>query len=1465
MSKINTFRFINLNYNNNAIKISDETMHTNGDSTLISLQNGGGKSVLVQMMMAPFVHKRYRDTPDRPFESYFTTASPTFIMAEWVLDQGAGYVLVGMMIRRSQDVSEDTNDNLEITNFIYEYKKPNAYDINHLPVIEKGLKDIRLKSYRECKSLFESYKKDPALKFNYYDMSNAAQSRQYFDKLSEYQIQYKEWEGIIKKVNIKESGLSDLFRDCKDEKGLVEKWFLDSVEKKLNKDQDRIKEFQNIVQKYIYQYKQNKNKIERRDTIKKFQEEASEIRVQGLKYQQACEQVNISKHYVLDFIVQLKDVQSAAIKEQTTRNRGIHDIKEEIAYLNYGKISKAMHGYEDDIRNLVSNKELIEMERDDLEQQSEKVKREIYAYQLAKQKEELGEFENDYLNAAQQLDVARKDIKDTEPERQSLGYTLKVLYQREQRGLKEKEALCEEDIKTQESLAQGEEEKLDAYQNEAFKLKESIGRQKEKIEAYNQWEETFNKEYNENLIRNILGRYEAGSLEIKEKTYENECRKTEADKHKTALTIEKRKEESYKTNRDIDDTKDNINTLKADIKDKELLVKDYENQIKDRRLILKYLDVSEQDLFDSNKLLIRSEGKKSETELSRRTLEREEMQIQKDLDRMTKGRILELPVEFEDMLRTIGVQYTYGMEWLSKNGNTEEENRKLINNYPFLPYALIMTKTELERLSVYQEEVYINCPVPIMVREAIKDAGINRETKSLQTLGEVSFYMLFNQDLLDEEKLAVMVEKKSAAIRKKQEAVQIKKDEYDACVERHNILKNQTVTKELYEKAGEELETKKEELTTIESLLKSRIEHEEELQIEMTELKERLQQLSQNQLYFEKRKKELETLKIRYDEYAVALNKVEKKGKRTEELENLSTQAHDRKKLASENIEDYKNLKMQINQQLQSAAESAAEFESFEKSAIVSGDKNQLEARYKALTSNISTNIKNLEEQVSRTFKYFDKARKDLEEQIRKFALSRESWEDLKYDLQILNKKEILQEDYAKKIDNKDFLISEENTNIAVAQNEVKNVRKQLQKECNKEEPLPKEEIKEVDFDSEINQLESTLKEEEKQFDDISKRVQLYEANLVALSPFEEQIEYETTGRIWNLSEMEAKEIRREQGILVRDYNNNKDKSAKEREVLERMLNRLARMEEFQEDYFKKPIETLIDITTNADSFLRQLDIFTEAFERQIEKLDIDISVVEKEKASIVELLEDYIKEVHVHLGKIDQNSTITVREKPVKMLRIELPSWEDNEAIYHLRINDYMDEMTNKAVAIYENNENAQEYLGTSITTRELYDKVVGIGEVRIKLFKIEAQREYPITWAEVARNSGGEGFLSAFVVLTSLLYYMRKDDTDIFAEKNEGKVLIMDNPFAQTNASHLLKPLMQMAKKTNTQLIALTGLGGESIYNRFDNIYVLNLITASLRTGMQYLKADHKRGNEPETIISSQIEVIGQQELLF
>jgi len=57
------------------------------------------------------------------------------------------------------------------------------------------------------------------------------------------------------------------------------------------------------------------------------------------------------------------------------------------------------------------------------------------------------------------------------------------------------------------------------------------------------------------------------------------------------------------------------------------------------------------------------------------------------------------------------------------------------------------------------------------------------------------------------------------------------------------------------------------------------------------------------------------------------------------------------------------------------------------------------------------------------------------------------------------------------------------------------------------------------------------------------------------------------------------------------------------------------------------------------------------------------------------------------------------------------------------------------------------------------------------------------------------------------------------------DGKVLIMDNPFGPITSEHLLKPLFEISKKYNTQMICLTDVKGHTIYDRFNLIYSLNI----------------------------------------
>ena len=462
MSKINAVRLINVNYNNNAYRISDETLHFNGKSTLISLQNGGGKSVLVQMLTAPFVHPKYRNTKDRLFESYFTTNKPSFILVEWALDQGAGYVLTGLMVRKSQDMEEDRKENLDIIGIVSEYQSPCIQDIHHLPVVEKGKKEMILKNFNSCRQLFETYKKDRDMKFFYYDLTNYAQSRQYFNKLMEYQINYKEWETIIKKINLKESGLSDLFADCKDEKGLTEKWFLEAIESKLNKDKNRIKEFQSILEKYAGQYKDNRSKIKRRDTIRQFKEEANGIQTQAEEYQNAETEEGKQQNKIAWFIHDVNGLLSQTEKAHDHAKEVLEGLDQKLSRVEYEELSSQVYDYEEEKNLHIGNRDMIDMERENLQVQAEQTEKKLHILQCARQQDSVSEEKGELDLLREKIAVARQQGADLEPERKALGLTLKNIF----------EERIQDNRQQQENLSENIQKKGKEAQDEANRVEE---------------------------------------------------------------------------------------------------------------------------------------------------------------------------------------------------------------------------------------------------------------------------------------------------------------------------------------------------------------------------------------------------------------------------------------------------------------------------------------------------------------------------------------------------------------------------------------------------------------------------------------------------------------------------------------------------------------------------------------------------------------------------------------------------------------------------------------------------------------------------------------------------------------------------------------------------------------------------------------------------------------------------------
>ena len=1489
MSKINAVRFINLNYNNNAMKINDECMQFSGKSTLLSLRNGGGKTVLVQMMTAPFVHRGKQKTKDRPFESYFTTAKPSFILVEWLLDGGAGYVLTGLMVRKNQEISEEKTDALEMMAIISEYKEPCMQDIHHLPVVEQNEKTMKLKSYNSCRKLFEDYKKDKKLSFFCYDMSSPAQSRQYFYKLMEYQINYKEWETIIRKVNVKESGLSELFSDCRTEKELVEKWFLEAVESKLNKEENKVKNFQEILEKYAGKYKNIKEQLKRRDAIQKFKEAAEEIQINAedflVKEGEKAEQEKV----IAAFIARLNVLYEEAEIERERQEEGRKKLQEELEFLKYEQLSCEFHEKNREKRNHASNREMIDLEKESLLRKQEKIQKKVHVFLCAKQQEMVNEDKQEWEIRKEKAAISRTKEENLEPERNRIGGQLSGYYEYRLSDNKEKqEAIKKQKLQIRKDISQ-QKDILNEYREKTKKITESKGSFRSLVRSYDNIEIKYNSNYKENLSRNILGVYEAGMLDIKQEMYDKEQKKSIQENKEQKEKSENTTEEIHRTERAIEEKREKYFQKDSDIKQAEKEKKGYEQELEERKDILKYLELPEEKLFAREEILHKAKIKMQELSSRRRTLEKKEDALQKEYKLLVSGRVMELPDNLKEEFEKLDVPVVYGMEWLKKNGFTEKKNKEIVSKNPFLPYALILTRQELKKLAERNGETYTSFPVPIIERENLESIKLDR-TQSFVKMQDIHFYILFNENLLDEEKMEIMIEQKQKDIADIRETMQICKNEYEDYFHRFDVIKRQAVTKENWDKIQkklQKLEKEKEDIfqniqqarDTKQSLKKNF----EILQKTLRELEKKIESQAARQRAF----KELRTAYAEYEENNKKLQEYEREEERLENRQHLTEEK------ISQLEENYRELSGQENnlfreeESIQNSCQKFAAYKEINRNvkagkllgadSTLRADNNsgvkiilseeevlKLEARYEAVTADISQELKELELEEEKALTRYHKSFGELRELCQKYNLKNSEWQNIIYDKREQLYQEAELEDYDKKIERKANLLNEEDKKIGILNSQLEGILKQIVSECGKGNPLEEEKISQKDLESAKNQTKYQLSELERKIAFSEKAIQKYRENLTALSEYnnfsaDEEIHFEQ-----DFKKMSEKELRDFKGMLIRDYNDIIRCVQKCRETLAQTLNKIARQEAFQDASYKTPLENMLKVCDNAAKVLRQLNITLESYDSLMKQLEVDISLVETEKKNVTELLEDYVQNIHKNLEKIGRNSTIKIREKSIKMLKVILPVWEDNEKLYSLRLSDFVDEITEEGIRLFENNENAQEYIGRKVTSKNLYDTVVGTGNVQIQLYKIEEQREQQISWNQVAKNSGGEGFLSAFVILSSLLDYMRKDDSDIFMDKNEGKVLLMDNPFAQTNAEHLLKPLMNLADKTNTQLICLTGLGGESIYNRFDNIYVLNLIEAHLRNGIQYLRPEHKKGEEVkvETVLPTHIEV---EEMLF
>lgn len=1280
------------------------------------------------------------------------------------------------------------------------------------------------------------------------------QATRYFDKLREYKIDNKEWENIIRKVNLKESGLSELFNTAKNESGLVKEWFIPAIEDKLNKDENRIKKYNELMDSYIKQYKNNKSKIDSKNNMELFMELLAQIDESAKNYQETIEIKNDIENNIANLINKVDEeykIKEESISEIESKE---DELKDKLNAINYEEISSDIYKKDDEKQE----------ENGVLKEQTKRLALEEENLTLLKRRKNILECAKNYLDYTKaseetqmienELEALNKSKEEKLPRIKDLGYSIKEILAKEEKA--QKSSLIKYEQEKEELIYN--EAKSNRIRNdliiEASDLNAKGAVLEERIEKYNREEEKFNKEYSLDINRNIEGYYKEDGLISFEKQIEKAIEETNNVLKNLTKSYKENEEKIKISNKEKEDNLLGEKANSINLENSKELLMEIETKINERKQIIKIIDFSENKLFNIEGILEAFQRNIKELKIDERKNSKKLEELNKELEKLESGKVLEVPIEIEGALYRKGINILYGMQWLKNNGYSEKKNKQLVEKNSFIPYSLIMDERDMETLRNESLDIFTNFPIPIIKRQDI-EKEIETNNGVIDIKG-VSFYIAFNEALLDEVELKHLIDD----INLKKEKISKTIENIEAEIELYSRKRNEVQYSNLSE---EEYKKLKEKINILQEENKNMLVKIRELQQDLIKLNQDNDNLDKEISHYknksEESKRKLQSfieLKSEYNQYKENKAKLAKNIGLLKDKKLSISEIEKEISIIKNNLEVKKDVIISTSHLLKDIKKEELEYSDYEEGTKIIKDKEDLISEYKALTKNISESEKSLKERLKSVRERYNETESHLIEKARYYELQEVDYINETYNLskeKEVNSNISVKEKEIKRLEK---IIKEIEKIIAVLDRDIESFYNELRTTLNKEVALAREEVFHRDFELEKAKIHSKSQElkELKNIELKDKRtLENNKSSLASYSNLEVKEVLEITINYDTLDE--------DRGRLERDLRNVDKDIVKNENILYRTIVNIQNQEVFKDTLeFNTPLNTMGELIKRPLEVLEYLTMLIESFNIQLQKLNTDIELIGEEEDNLITSMLEYIEDIHENIDMIDENSSIIIDNKRRKMLDIILDNFEENKELYKIKLKDYVETIKDNGIKILEENKNIEEYINSTITTIKLYDEVINIDSIVIKLYKVEENKQIKITWREVAKNSGGEGFLSAFVILSSLLSYTRKDESDIFSKNEGGKVLIMDNPFAQTNAVHLLKPLMDIAKKSNTQLICLSGLGGDSIYGRFENIYVLNLIKSSFNISKAYLKGEHKKGeeeSEKESLIAARFDI--------
>lgn len=1456
MPGINKVRIINFHYNNNRERYGDETYEMAPYSTKIHAANGFGKSVLNQVIMAPFVTASKRDRKDRPFISFFPAKQPSYVLVEWLLENGDLLITGALYVRQEEMRDDKTETKLIAIHFVGEYTPGCPYSLDKIPLVTKKEDGAVVPvSFSTARTMVAEYSRTYGKRFCGYDMDREATA--YWNRLKSYGISRPIWESIIQPVNLEEESLSKFFSNSGTTHAFMRDWIIRIANEKLNENEDHYGLLRKGISDYIANFIEYKEEYQ---TCKDYEQYKTALENEMLPCLETWEQTESKRRTVAVKLILLKESLSTLEKEAEKTKENIEAelqvLAEKKAKAQYGILSEEYYLKKKEAELVAKEAEEIRLRAEEIKAQIDKTDNELTTISIYESLRDLDSIKAECEEIKAEIEAKEKDEQEIVEQKRILGEDLNRYYKAEEEKLKKKEETSL--IKTKEI-----KEKLNVIEEEIEDLSGRIPEQEKelrkiqgRIDRYDAREKAYTEEYRSSLSRNMITEtYPDEVLEAERRTVSDAIQKAEKELSSLKTETKTAMEEADRLKQEINTVNQNIIATEAK---KENCRVQNENltTILDRRTDdLKYIDLEEADIYDDERITKRFKEKIAEKDSMIMDLHNKSLEYEKTINEMKgilNGEPLSIPPALINEMRNAGIPTaTVGMKILSDTATGEEVRLRYLENHPELPFSVVIVRSELERLRNFRGSIRPRYAIPVVIRDELEQAS-----------GNTLLYTDFDERLLDRQSVQKMAEEAMESLKAASEQAKAAKKDRDTYSSRLSVFQANPVTKAEAETVRRKLKETKEHLEKLYEEKKLTENKKEETDTLVRTLSEKIPAFTEAVAETSRREDRLNALIKDYDAYIKDLQEKAAQDDAIGKLRSLlQACSSNRDVLTAEKMDEEEELHL-IRLHFRELSPSIVRFSEYKndsKTAVLTHeDAEKYLARYNALDRNSSSELARLQERLNRKKSDMTSRRKNIDISLHAAGQDEATVRSYRYLPErrqtLYENKEELQNRY--KTEEKKYRTADnKETQLKTIANEK---LKQIKKETNNDAPMEMAAVTAINPKAALEEAETSIREKKATAEKTEKKISIYKTihdNISSSLDIPDIKPSEADTLDFDPSQLDDAKLRGVHQDLRSEFWSADRGSIKAQGDAEKLLEEIGERpyaKQMRCEATRYTLRNEIRIAVEpaigyARTLIDRLSGMVEAVKHVTEK-DAE------ERRIHADRLYSYIRSIYKNINRIDKRSTIEMEGVRRKMFEIRQPAWDDEEAIFRAKCMELVSRITEQSADIMDPVEREKIITGL-LQPASLYDDIIGIDNTKISLYKVEENRITKQVWKEVVKNSGGEGTLSAFIVLSNFMNFLTTDPEDIFADNKSHKhVLLLDNPFSKMTAKHLIQPFFAMARQTGTQLIIVSGVKEEDVNEPFERIYTLEKCIRGNK-GLVYTRSVEDNLFEPSDVVHSEI----------